>query len=143
MNGWDPAESALLALLPQVGRGPKRGGIFALWLTVRVAQDLLLDPPPPERAHRRRVQALERRLSSLTMPPPLRRALGAAVSQLREIRPETAAQVLSQLVAPARETGGAEAGEAVALAARQARQAVSGAAGPRGSGLVASKQRRS
>jgi hypothetical protein len=132
MNGWDPAESALLALLPQVGRGPKRGGIFALWLTVRVAQDLLLDPPPPERAQRRRVQALERRLSSLTMPPPLRRALGAAVSQLREVRPETAAQVLSQLVAPARETGGAEAGEAIALAAKQARKAMSGEAGKRG-----------
>jgi hypothetical protein len=123
MNGWDPAASALLTLLPQVGRGPKRGGIFALWLTVRVAQDLLLDPPPSERAQRRRVQALERRLSSLTMPPPLRRALSAAVGQLREVRPEAAAQVLSQLVAPARETGGAEAGEAVALAARQAREA--------------------
>ena len=134
MNGWDPAASALLALLTQVGRGPKRGGIFALWLTVRVAQDLLLDPPPAERAQRRRVQALERRLSSLTMPPPLRRALSAAVSQLREVRPETAAQVLSQLVAPARETGGTEAGEAVALAARQARKAVSGVAGRRGGG---------
>ncbi len=126
MSGWDPAATALLALLPQVGRGPKRGGIFALWLTVRIAQDLLLDSPPAERAQRRRVQALERRLSSLTMPPPLRRALSAAVSQLREARPETAAQVLSQLVAPARETGGAEAGEAVALAAKQARKAVSG-----------------
>ncbi len=124
MSGWDPAATALLSLLPQVGRGPKRGGIFALWLTVRVAQDLLLDPQPAERAQRRRVQALERRLSSLTMPPPLRRALSAAVSQLREVRPESAAQVLSQLVAPARETGGAEAGEAVALAARQARQAL-------------------
>jgi hypothetical protein len=123
MTGWDPAATALLALLPQVGRGPRRGGIFALWLTVRIAQDLLLDPPPAERAQRRRVQALERRLSSLTMPPPLRRALSAAVSQLREAGPETAAQVLSQLVAPARETGGPEAGEAVALAARQARQA--------------------
>ena len=109
-------------LLPQTGRGPKRGGIFALWLTLRVAQDLLLDPPPRERAHRRRVQALERRLSSLTMPPPLRRALATAVSQLREARADTAAQVLSQLVAPARETGGPEAGEAVALAARLARQ---------------------
>ena len=93
---------------------------------MRVAQDLLLDPPPAERAQRRRVQALERRLSSLTMPPPLRRALSAAVSQLREARPETAAQVLSQLVAPARETGGPEAGEAIALAARQARQALRG-----------------
>ena len=134
MSGWDPAATALLSLLPQVGRGPKRGGIFALWLTVRVAQDLLLDPQPAERAQRRRVQALERRLSSLTMPPPLRRALSAAVSQLRELRPESAAQVLSQLVAPARETGGAEAGEAVALAARQARQALSGSASQRVSG---------
>lgn len=122
MNGWNPAATALLRLLPQTGRGPKRGGIFALWLTVRVAQDLLSDPPPGERAHRRRLQALEQRLTSLTMPPPLRRALNAAVSQLRDGRPETAAQVLSQLVAPARETSGAEAGEAVALAARQARQ---------------------
>ncbi len=57
------------------------------------------------------------------MPPPLRRAFGAAVQQLRDARPDTAAQVLSQLVAPARETGGPEAGEAVALAARQAREA--------------------
>ena len=123
MNGWDPAATALLTLLPQTGRGPKRGGIFALWLTIRVAQDLLEDPPPPERAHRRRVQALEQRLSSLTMPLPLRRALAAAVSQLGDVKPETAAQVLSQLVAPARETSGAEAGEAVALAARLAREA--------------------
>ena len=124
VNGWDPAATALLTLLPQTGRGPKRGGIFALWLTLRVAQDLLVDPPPAERAHRRRVQALEQRLTSLTMPPPLRRALVAAVSQLYDVKPETAAQVLSQLVAPARETSGAEAGEAVALAARLARQSL-------------------
>jgi hypothetical protein len=124
MSDWDPASSALISLLPQIGRGPKRGGIFALWLTIRVAQDLLLDPPPPERPQRRRVQALERRLSSLPMPAPLRRALSAATSQLRDARPETAGQVLSQLVAPAREAGGTEAGEAVALAARLARQAV-------------------
>jgi hypothetical protein len=134
MNGWDPAATALLTLLTQTGRGPKRGGLFALWLTLRVAQDLLLDPPLLERAHRRRVQALERRLSSLTMPPPLRRALAAAVSQLRDVRPETVPQVLSQLVAPARETGGSEAGEAVAMAVRQARQAISGEAARGGSG---------
>ncbi|MBA3346890.1 MAG: hypothetical protein H0T44_16560 [Gemmatimonadales bacterium] len=124
MTGWDPAASALLVLLPQTGRGPRREGIFALWLTVRVAQDLLRDPPPPERAHRRRLQALEHRLSSLTMPGPLRRALAAALSQLRECRAETAAQVLSQLVAPAREAGGSEAGDALAQAARSARAAL-------------------
>ena len=37
--------------------------------------------------------------------------------------PETAAQVLSQLVAPALEAGGAEAGEVMARAARAARTA--------------------
>jgi hypothetical protein len=121
MNGWDPAATALLGLLPRTGRGPRREGIFALWLTVRVTQDLLLDPPPSERAHRRRLLALEQRLSSLTLPPPLRRALTAALNQLREVRPEIAAQVLSQLVAPAREAGGPEAGEALAHAARAAR----------------------
>ena len=127
MTEWDPAATALLRLLPTTARGPRREGIFALWLTVRVAQDLLRDVPPSERAHRRRVQALEHRLSSLTIPPPLRRALAAALSQLREARPETAAQVLSQLVAPARDTGGAEAGEALAQAARAARTGVRGA----------------
>ena len=123
MSGWDPAATALLQLLPQTGRGPRREGIFALWLTLRVAQDLVRDPPA-ERAHRRRLQALEHRLSSLTLPPPLRRALATAISQLRDARPETAVQVLSQLVAPARESGGADAGDALAHAARAARAAL-------------------
>ena len=121
-NGWDPATTALIELLPRTARGPRREGIFALWLTVRVAQDLLLDPPPPERAYRRRIAALEQRLFSLTLPPPLRRALSGAIAQLREARFEVASSVLSQLAAPARETAGTEAGEAVALAARAARQ---------------------
>lgn len=124
MTEWDPAATALLGLLTTTARGPRREGIFALWLTMRVAQDLVRETPPAERAHRRRLQALEHRLSSLTIPPPLRRALVAAISQLREGQPDTAAQVLSQLVAPARDTGGAEAGDALAQAARAARTAV-------------------
>jgi len=91
-----------------------------------VAQGLLLDDPPPERVFRRRLAALEKRLSSLTVPPPLRRALAAATVQLREAKRETAPMVLSQLVAPARESAGPEAGDAVALAAKAARQAVNG-----------------
>jgi len=126
MDGWDPAATALLNLLPQTGRGPKRGGIFALWLTVRVTQGLLLDPPLQERAQRRRIVALEQRLSSITMAPPLRRALAGAVNQLKDLRPESAAQVLTLLVAPAREVGGTDAGDALALAAKAARQKVSG-----------------
>ena len=57
------------------------------------------------------------------MPPPLRRALNAAGAQLRDALPETAAQVLSQLVAPARETGIADpVGEAIAAEAGEPHQ---------------------
>jgi hypothetical protein len=45
---------------------------------------------------------------------------------LREVRRDTVPQILSQLVAPARETGGAETGDALALAVRQARKLLSG-----------------
>jgi hypothetical protein len=124
VSGWDPAATALLEAVPRIARGPKREGIFALWLTVRVAQDLLLETPPADRAHRRRVDALARRLSSLTMPAPLRRALATAIDQLREGTAAAAAQVLSQLVAPAREVGGPEIGDATAQAARAARDAL-------------------
>ncbi|HEU4699630.1 MAG TPA: hypothetical protein VFS40_10645 [Gemmatimonadales bacterium] len=123
----DAAALALLHLLPRAARGPRREGVFALWLTVRVATDLLEGAPPApgeERrrgAPRRRLLALEQRLSSLTLPPPLRRALTAAIAQLRDPRPDTVALVLGQLVAPARDTVGAEAGEALALAARGVR----------------------
>ena len=116
--------SPLLRLLPQTARGPRRDGVFALWLTVRVAQDLFTDPPPAERAHRKRVAALGHRLSSLMLPTPLRRALSGAVTDLEQGDPASAAQVLSQLVAPAREGAGPDAGEALADAARSARLAL-------------------
>lgn len=116
--------SPLLSLLPETSRGPRRDGIFALWLTVRVAQDLFTDPPPAERSHRRRVAALGHRLSSLMLPTPLRRALTGAMADLDRADPTAAAQALSQLVAPARESAGPDAGEAVAEAARSARSAL-------------------
>lgn len=122
MSGWDPAALGLLTLLPKAGRGPRREGIFALWLTLRVAQDYLLEPPLGERAARRRLTALEARLSSLTVPPPLRRALAAALLQLREGRPDAVPLALAALVAPARDAVGPEAGDALQLAWRAARQ---------------------
>lgn len=123
VSGWDPAAVELLRLLARAGRGPKREGTFALWLTLRVAQDLLLDPPFAERANRKRLAALETRLSSLTIPPPLRRALAAALLQLRDGRPEAVPLALAALVAPARDVLGGEAGDALQHAARAARQA--------------------
>jgi hypothetical protein len=118
-----PAGSALVRLMNETPRGPRREGLFALWLTLRVAEDLLLVPPHPERAIRRRVAALEQRLSSLTLPAPLRRALAAAIAELKSPGREQAALVLQQLVPPAREAIGVEAGDALAKAARTARAA--------------------
>lgn len=123
MTGWDPCALELAELLPRTGRGPRREGIYALWLTLRIAQDLLLQPPLTERAARRRLAALDARLSSLTLPPPLRRALTAALQQLRDGGQGAVPLVLSTLVAPARDSAGADAGEAMHRAARAARQA--------------------
>lgn len=117
---------AMLRLLAGTARGPKREGAFAVWLTLRVADDLTLSDRPGERAHRRRVLALEHRLTSLTLPAPLRRGLQATLAQLRNPRPEIAAVVLSQLVAPVRESLGAEAAEAVRGAAAAAHGRVAG-----------------
>jgi hypothetical protein len=121
---WDSASAELVRLLARTARGPKREGIYALWLTVRVTQDLLATPPVADRAHRRRVQALEHRLATLTLPPQLRRALAAALLQLRNPRPDTAADVLAQLAAPAREATGAEPGDVLATAAKAAREKI-------------------
>ncbi len=122
---WDPATTTLVTLLAQTARGPRREGIFALWLTLRIAQDLLREPAPAERAHRRRLTALEKRITSLTMPPPLRRALGTAIGQLREADAAMLPIILSQLVAPTRDALGADAAEAVALVVRAARNRTS------------------
>lgn len=118
----NPSGIALVKLMGDMPRGPRREGVFALWLTVRVAEDLLLTPPQPERAVKRRVAALERRLSSLSLPAPLRRALSGALAQLNDHRDLDTALFLQQLTAPAREALGAEAADTVARAARAAAQ---------------------
>ena len=116
-----PAEIQLVTLIAEAARGPKREGLFALWLVVRAAESLL--PPARVRAknHRRRLQALESRLGSLALPAPLKRALAAARQHLETATAEAAALVLSQLAAPARDVLGAEAAEAVTVAARSAK----------------------
>jgi hypothetical protein len=117
-----PPPMALVKLMGEMERGPRREGVFALWLTLRVIEDLLLRPPPPERATKRRVLALEQRLSSLTFPAPLRRALVTALAELKEPRRDRTGQILVLLVAPVREALGAEASELIARAGRGAAQ---------------------
>ena len=116
-----PAEERLIPLIAEAARGPQREGLFALWLVVRAAEALLPPAPVSAKNHRRRLQALETRLGSLALPAPLRRALSAARQHLEAATPNAAALVLSQLTAPAREVLGAEAAEAVTVAARAAR----------------------
>jgi hypothetical protein len=122
VSGAETAALELMALLPRIGRGPRREGVYAVWLTLRVAQDMLLDPPLPERAMRRRLAALEHRLSSLTVPMPLRRALHAAHIQLRDEGLAAVPVVLATLVAPIRDSIGGEAADAVQRAGRLAKQ---------------------
>ena len=115
-----PADPPLVEALARSPRGPKRQGVYALWLIVRTALDLCLDPPLPERSHRRRLAAVERRISSLTVPAPLRRALSAAMNDLRDPTPATAVRVLRQMVAPAEDTLGRDVGKIVAEAVKAA-----------------------
>ena len=119
--GTTPAEERLVALIADAARGPKRDGLFALWLMVRAAEAILPPAPVSAKNHRRRLQALETRLGSLALPAPLKRALAAARHHLEAATAEAAADVLNQLVAPARDVLGGEAADAVGVAARAAR----------------------
>lgn len=116
-----PAEERLVTLIAEAARGPQREGLFALWLIVRAAEALLPPSPVTPKNHRRRLQAIESRLGSLALPAPLKRALAAARQHLETATPDAAALVLSQLTAPAREVLGADAAEAVTVAARGAK----------------------
>ena len=118
MTAWTPATRDLARQLAETARGPRREGYYAVGLLGRVAHDEMESPPLPERASRRRLLALERRLSSLTMSAPIRRALAGALHRLRDGGPDAASSALLSLVAPVRESLGPEAAEAVQLARR-------------------------
>jgi hypothetical protein len=117
-SGGNGPALALVRLMTELPRGPRREGAFALWLTLRVVEDLGADPPHPERAVKRRTALLERRLSSLTLLPALRRGLTAALLLLDEGSVKEPRLILQQLVIPARDGVGPEAAEAVQRAAQ-------------------------
>jgi hypothetical protein len=122
MSGLTSAGRAILQLMEAAQRGPKREGLFALWLTVRVIEDLGQQPPPPDRAHRRRVTALEHRLSSLALPSPLRRGIAGTLHSLKDAERSDVSTLLSQLAAPTREAVGVDAADVLTRAAREQRQ---------------------
>lgn len=113
------ALDALLELQERLQRGPRREGAFALWLVARVAWDVGIESQEGDRADRKRIALLDRRLAPLAVPRPLARGLATALTHLHDGTPAAARIALSQLVAPAREAIGPEAGEAIALIARE------------------------
>ena len=102
-------------------RGVRRNSTYALWLFVRTCGGLLPPDRLSDRNQRGRLAGLERRLRGIALPPPLRRALAGGLRELTQGTAQAAAIALQQLVAPAREVVGAEAADALALAARTAR----------------------
>jgi hypothetical protein len=122
MSGLTTTGRTLIQLMNCAPRGPKSEGHFALWLTVRVIEDLSLEPPPGERILRRRVSSLERRLSSLALPSQLRRGLAGALETLREGSRAMVPVLLNQLVAPTKEAIGPEAADALSKGARKRRE---------------------
>jgi len=125
MSGWTAGTRELVRQLAETARGPRREGFYAVWLVLRVAEDEMEPSPLPERLFRRRLAALERRLSSLTMSAPIRRALASALLQLKEGGPEAAARALQSLVAPVRESLSPDAAEALQHAAGSGRSRLS------------------
>jgi hypothetical protein len=125
-DSMPPALDMLLELQERLQRGPKREGVFALWLVARVAWDVGLAGDDVDRADRRRIALLDRRLAPLAVPRPLARGLATALAHLHDGTASAARIALSQLVAPAREAIGPEAGEAIALLVRDLHAARSG-----------------
>jgi len=118
MNDWSEPLLTLLELQRRCERGPKREGIFALWLTTRVALDIGMAEADAEKAQRRRVALLRQRLTPLAIPRPLSRGLATALTHLDELSPTGARIALTQLVAPAMDVLGSDVAAAVARAAR-------------------------
>ncbi len=116
-----PATRGLIDLMRSAPRGPRRDGLFALWLAVHVAEDLGLATGTAERAYRRRVALLEKRISSLALPLALNRGLARMIEGLKNAPAGPAGLLLSGLVGPVREAVGTDAADLVQKAARSLR----------------------
>src|SRR5690606_4164459 len=119
VNEAAEAFEILLELQERLPRGPRREGAFAVWLVARQAWDQANSGIEFDRGDRKRLALLEKRLAPLAIPRPLARGLATAIAHLGDATPQAARIALSQMVAPARESVGNEAGEALALMVRE------------------------
>ena len=119
MSALSPVSKTLVELMAGAPRGPRREGLFALWLTTRLIEDL--EPPTVERTVRRRVALLEKRLSSLGLSQAMRKGIATTLGLLKEAVRPNPASLLSQLAAPTRDGVGPDAAEILNRAARALR----------------------
>lgn len=113
-------ENHLLSGMAGTSRGPRRDGFYALWLFVRQCDGHLPPSTVSKEANGRRLDGLERRLSSLSLPAQLRRGIVGGVRELRTTHPDVSL-ALHQLVVPTKDALGPEAAEAVKAAAQKVR----------------------
>lgn len=116
-----PATTRLAELMARAARGPRREGVYAVWLVVRAAEDRLREPPVPAKLLARQLQALTHRVATLTPPAPIRRGVASALALLADGGEDAAAAALHQLTAPARDALGPEVADVLHGAARAAR----------------------
>lgn len=112
----------LVELITRTARGPKREGIYALWLVVRAAELRKFDPPVAPKLLAKQLEALTHRVATLTPPAPIRRAVASALTLLADPAPDAPAAALHQLAAPAREALGTEVAEAIGAAVKAAKE---------------------
>ena len=128
----DAVEDRLLEAMTSEDRGARQNALFALWLFVRQSDGTLPPHHLSERTLDRRLHRLERRLSSLSLPAQLLRALPGSIRELRTGEARRVPIALQQLAAPVRDVLAPALGDAFLQAARRARQAVRKASRPEG-----------
>ena len=117
MNPCDAEEAVLVEAMDTAMRGPRRNGLYAVWILIRMCGDMMPPFGVAPRNHRLRLDDFEHRISSLSLPAPLRRAIVAALRHLDPPSPDGAHLALRQMVAPVAETLGPGPADAVARAA--------------------------
>ncbi len=120
MNSMGETSGELVTRLSYAERGPQRNGIFALWLIVNACSGITGPNHLQDKNHKKRISALRKRLSSLSLPPQLRKVILPTLAELSDNGPDAAASVLAQLVEPVKESMGDECAKLIETASKRA-----------------------
>ena len=107
-------QDRLIRRLAESERGPGRNALFALWLTVKACEDFLPPDPVPLRTRRKHMEALSRRITSLSMPADFKRCLTGTIRAMAEADWTQLPRLIHTLAGSAREGIGKETGSLIA-----------------------------